>query len=257
MEIQGSVSVVTGASSGIGRSTALALARRGSTVLVTARRKDRLDDLVSFIRSRGGVAEAIPCDVTEPSRIADLARTALERFERCDILINNAGIPAGAPFLELSLDQMRLVIDTNLMGVVWGSRAFLPAMLKQGRGHILNVASLAGRHAVPGSALYSATKHAVVGFSESMNHETASRGVLVTAVNPGFVDTEGFPQKDLPDAIVMRPEKVARAICRAIERGRAPEISVPRSAGALDIFRTLAPGPYRWALDRAAGQRRR
>lgn len=250
MNIDGTVSVVTGASSGIGRATALALARRGSTVIVAARRKERLDDLVAFIGSRGGSAEAVACDVTEPSQIADLARTVLDRHGRCEIVVNNAGIPAGAPFMELSLDEMRRVVDTNLMGVIWGTRAFLPAMLGAGRGHVINVASIAGRHAVPGSGLYSATKHAVVAFSESLNHETAPQGVLITAVNPGLVDTEGFPQKDLPEALLIPVTKVATVIARTIEKGRAPQVTIPRSAGAIEIVRMVAPRPYRWASGR-------
>lgn len=251
MELQGTVAVVTGASSGIGRATALAFARRGSLVVAAARRQDRLDDLVAFIRGRGGAAEAQHCDVTRASEIAELARGVLDRHGRCDVLVNNAGIRAGVPFLDLSKDEVQALIDTNLMAVIWGTRAFLPTMLAAGSGHIVNVSSLAGRHAVPGAALYSATKHAVAAFSESMHHETAPRGVLVTSVNPGFVDTEGFPQGDLPDAIVMEATTVARAIARAVERGRAPQISVPRSAGVLEFGRVLMPGPYRWLVGRA------
>jgi short-subunit dehydrogenase len=245
MQLRGSVAVVTGASSGIGRATALALAREGAQVVVSARRKDRLDDLEREISSGNGRALAVPCDVTDPDEIRRLAAVVDGAFGRCDVLVNNAGIPAGGRFVDIDWKKIEDVIDTNLMSVLAASKAFLPGMLRRHRGHIINVASLAGRHAVPGSGVYSATKHAVVAFSESTNHETAPQGVLMTAVNPGLVDTEGFPQRDLPSPIVMDAERVAAAIVRVVRRGQAPVVSVPRWSGGLELVRMLAPRPYR------------
>ena len=122
-------------------------------------------------------------------------------------------------------------------------------MVVAGHGHVVNVASLAGRFAVPGAAVYSATKHAVVGLSESLHHEVSSRGVLVTAVNPGLVRTEGFPHADRRLG-VMRTERVARVIASVVEKGQAPEVSVPRFASVFQLGRVLTPGPYHWGLGR-------
>jgi short-subunit dehydrogenase len=124
-------------------------------------------------------------------------------------------------------------------------------MLRDGHGHIVNVASLAGRFAAPGTGVYSATKHAVVAFSESTNYDAEGRGVHVTAVNPGFIDTEGFPQDGLPSWMVMRVERVAEAIVKVVRDEIAPELSVPRWVSPLQAFRVLTPPLYRWGVRRA------
>lgn len=257
MDIRGTVAVVTGASSGIGRATAIALAQRGAHVVLAARRKDLLEELAEAINSKGGKATVAVCDVTRPEDIRELADLAENELGGCDILINNAGIPAGGPFENLTDERIEQMIATNVLSVIYATKAFLPGMRQSGRGHIVNVASIAGRHAVPGAAVYSATKHAVVAFSESINHETSKDGVHVTAICPAFVDTEGFPQKDLPDAIVMPMKLVTRAIVKVIERGRAPQVTVPRWAGTLEFFRVAIPVPYRWVAGRVLMQRRR
>jgi len=248
------VAVVTGASSGIGWSTAWGLARRGAIVVPTARRTERLEKLAAAIRERGGDAFPVECDVSEPASVERLKDVVLGRYARCDVLVNNAGIPGGGPFAEMPLDQIERVVRTNLMGVLYGTKAFLPSMLEAGRGHVVNVASLAGRFAVPGSSVYSATKHAVVAFSEALHYETSPRGVLVTTVNPGLVSTERFPHRDATRAggfrarAVMRPERIADVIVRVVEREIAPEISVPRGLAALQALRVLLPPVYRFAM---------
>jgi len=257
MDIRGSVAVITGASSGIGRATALALARRGAHVVVVARREGKLKELEAFIEANGGKATAVACDVTRPEDLRRLAALVKEGLGGCDILVNNAGIPAGASFEDLTYERVEEVVATNLTSVLLATKAFLPMMRKRRRGHVINISSLAGRHAVPGAAIYSATKHAVAAFSEAMNHETSVDGVLVTAICPGFVDTEGFPQNDLPGAIIIPMTVVTRAIVRAIERGRAPLITVPRWAGAFELFRVAVPGPYRWVAGRMLMPRHR
>jgi NAD(P)-dependent dehydrogenase (short-subunit alcohol dehydrogenase family) len=250
VDLAGTVSVVTGASAGIGRATALAFASLGSTVVVAARREDRLAGLVAEIESRGGRAVAMGCDVTEREQLEALAGRVGAELGGCDVLVNNAGIPGGGPFLELSVQQIERVVRTNYLGVVWGTRAFLPMMVRAGRGHVVNVASLAGRFAVPGSSVYSSAKHAVVAFSESLHFEVAPRGVLVTTVNPGLVRTEGFPHRDRRR--VMGPERVAATIVEAVERGKAPEVSVPRWLAAMQVVRLVAPPLYRFGLGQAA-----
>ena len=121
-------------------------------------------------------------------------------------------------------------------------------MLTRRHGHIVNVASLAGRFAPPGTAVYTSTKHGVVAFSESLNYDTEPQGVLVTSVNPGLVKTEGFPQTGVPRPFVMRASKVGEAIVRVVRDDIAPELSVPRWLALLQAFRVLTPPLYRWGV---------
>ncbi len=248
MDLSGAVVVVTGASAGIGEATALAFARRGSRVVLAARRAERLDDLVARIEAHGGRALAVPCDVGDPDRVAALPQVVHEAFGGCDVLVNNAGIPGGGEFADLSFEEIEQVVRVDLLGVLYGTRAFWPTMLAQRHGHIVNVASLAGRFATPGASVYTASKHAVVALSESLFYEGEPHGVLVTAVNPGFVATEGFPQDHLPRRLVMRPERVAEAIVRVVREGIAPELAVPRWIGPFEAFRVLTPPLYRWGV---------
>lgn len=248
MQLRGTVAVVTGASAGIGEATALALAREGSKVVLAARRLDRLEALAERIERDGGSAVAVHCDVTDPKQVGSLPAVVQEAYGGCDVLVNNAGVPGGGAFHELSYEQIEQVVRVNALGVMYGTRAFLPGMLKRGRGHVVNVASIAGRYAAPGAAVYTATKHAVIAFSESLYYDAKPRGVLVTAINPGFVSTEGFPQWHLPSRIVMKPERVADAIVKIVREGIAPEYTLPRWIGPLQAFRVLTPPLYRWGV---------
>jgi NAD(P)-dependent dehydrogenase (short-subunit alcohol dehydrogenase family) len=189
------------------------------------------------------------CDVTEREQLEALAGRVQAELGRCDVLVNNAGVPGGGPFLELSVEQIERVVRTNYLGVLYGTRAFLPMMLAAGRGHVVNVASLAGRFAVPGASVYSSTKHAVVAFSEALHFELAPRGVLVTTVNPGIVHTETFPHRGRR---AMRPERIAATILDVVERDAAPEVSVPRWLAAMQVVRLVAPPVYRFGLAQAA-----
>jgi short-subunit dehydrogenase len=251
MDLRGAVVVVTGASSGIGRSTALDFARHGATVVASARREDLLQELVAHIERRGGAALAVPCDVSEWSQVDDLRRRVQDAFGRCDVLVNNAGVPGGGPFAELSVQQIETVTGVNLMGVLYGTKAFLPMMLAQGRGHVVNVASVAGKYPIPGASVYSATKHAVVAFSESLDMTTKMDGVRVTVVNPVFADTEGFPAASRPGFLTVTPERVADTIVTIVRKGIAPEYSIPRWVAAFQAFHVLTPPLYRWAVGRA------
>jgi NADP-dependent 3-hydroxy acid dehydrogenase YdfG len=257
MQLKGAVAVVTGASSGIGEATAVALAQRGAKVVLAARRSDRLDELAERIERAGGKALAVRCDVGEAEALRKLRAVTEEAYGPSDILLNNAGVPGGGEFAKLTYEQIQNIVQVNLTGVLFGTRAFLPGMLARGHGHIVNMASIAGRFAAPGAAVYSATKHGVVAFSESLNYETEGSHVLITAVNPALVATEGFPQWHLPRAVVMKPERVAEAVVRVIVEGIAPEYAVPRWLSPLQSFRVLTPPLYRWGMRRvrAAGLR--
>ncbi len=248
MQLRGSVAVVAGASSGIGEATALALAKAGAKVVLVARRLDRLEELAETIEQRGGVALAVKCDVTDPERVSALPSVVEEAFGPCDVLVNSAGVPGGGSLIDLSYEQIEKVVRVNLLGVMFGTRAFLPGMQARRRGHIVNVASLAGRFAPPGAAIYSATKHGVVAFSESLHYEALDHGVRITSVNPGLVSTEGFPQDHVPPRLVMKVERVADAIVKAVREGAGPEVSVPRWIAPLQAFRVITPPLYRWGV---------
>ena len=252
MELNGAVAVVTGASSGFGELTARLLAREGASVVLAARRVERLEALAGEIEGRGGRALAVKCDIIEVADLQALRDRVDEAFGRCDVLINNAGIPGGGRFEEVSLEQIERVIRVNLLGVMLCTKVFLPMMLERPRGHIVNVGSVAGRYATPGASVYTASKHGVVAFSEALYYELAPRGILVTSVNPGFAATEGFPQGRLPSAIVMPAKRVARAIVDVVRKGKAPEVTVPRALGPWQAFRILTPPLYRWGVRQAS-----
>ena len=248
MQLKGSVAVVTGASAGIGEATAVALAQHGAKVVLAARRLDRLESMAERITRGGGTALAVPCDVTDHRELQTLRSVVQEAFGPADVLVNNAGIPGGGDLAELDYDQIRRVVEVNVLGVMFGTRAFLPGMLARGHGHVVNVASLAGRFAAPGASVYTATKHAVVAFSESMNITTARKGVFVTAVNPGFVPTEGFTGGG-PRVLRVTLDQVSAAIVQAVRDETAPVVDVPRWAG----WARLVPGPlYRMVAGIAA-----
>ncbi len=248
MQLKGAVAVVTGASSGIGEAVAVALAQRGAKVVLAARRKERLDVLADRIERAGGTALAVRCDVTDRERLTALPAVVEEAFGRCDVLVNNAGVPGGGVFAKLTYEQIEDIIKVNVLGVMNGTRAFLPGMLQRGHGHVVNVASLAGRFATPGAAVYGASKHAVVAFSESLFYEVEHQGVLVTAVNPGFVRTEGFPLVGMDPRMILTLDKVAGAVVRVVRKDIAPELSVPRYISPLQAFRVLTPPLYRWGV---------
>ncbi len=224
-------------------------------MVLAARRIERLEDLAARIEERGGEALAVRCDVADPGDVRMLASVVEETHGRCDALINNAGIPGGGPFADTSFEQIERVVRVNELGVLWTTKAFLPIMLRRGSGHVVNVASLAGRFATPGASVYSATKHAVVAFSESLYYELAPRGILVTAVNPGPVPTEGFPQTGIRSRLLTPVPRVADLIVDVLRRGRAPEVSLPRWVSPLQVFRVLTPGPYRWGVRTVTSRR--
>lgn len=247
MRLPGAVVVVTGASSGFGELTARRVARAGSRVVLAARRLERLEAVAGEIERSGGSATAVACDVGDRDQIHSLHDAVADRFGRCDVLVNNAGIPGGGRFEELSEEQIDRVMTVNALAVMRCTKAFLPMMLDRGRGHVVNMGSLAGRFATPGASVYTASKHAVVAFSHALHHELAERGVLVTAVNPGLSRTGGFAGRG-PWPLRVRPERVARVIVDAVRRDRAPEIDVPRGIGLFEAFRVLTPPLYHWGI---------
>ena len=223
------VAVITGASSGIGEATARILAAQGWLCVVVARRTDLLDALAKEL---GGEAEA--CDIGDRSAVEALAARVLERHPTIHLLVNNAGIPARSTFPAVDLDLAEEVARVNYLGGVWMTRSLLPGLRSAaaaGRGHIVNVVSIAGAVAFAPSGAYTASKHAQLAFSRSLQASLRGSGIDVRTILPGYVQTEGFPQTALLEHrvlrhIVVQPELVAETIARAVERG-GREIVVP------------------------------
>lgn len=189
--LAGQVAVVTGASSGIGAAVARSLAGAGAAVVLGARRGDRLKALAAEIEGDGGRAAWLATDVTRRTDLEALAGLARDRFGGIHVLVNNAGVMPLSPVAELRVEDWERMVDVNVKGVLYGIAAVLPTMLEQGRGHIVNVGSVAGRRPFPGGSVYSATKFAVRSLSWGMQLElSAARGIRITDVQPGVVDTE-------------------------------------------------------------------
>ncbi len=188
--LQGQVALVTGASSGIGEATALALAAEGAKVALAARRVDRLEGLARRIAESGGEALALACDVADAEQVGRTVQAVQEKWGRLDILVNNAGISVLGPILGADTEEWRRVFDINVLGLMYATHAALPLMKEQGGGHVINMSSLLGRIAVAGSGVYAATKWAVGAFSEALRQEAVAYKVRVTIIEPGLTDTE-------------------------------------------------------------------
>jgi NADP-dependent 3-hydroxy acid dehydrogenase YdfG len=189
-ELSGKAVAITGASSGIGEATALTLAKAGASVALGARRKDRIDEVAARIEDEGGTAVALEVDVSDEEAARGFVTAAHERFGRLDTLVNNAGVMLLGPVEQADSGDWRTMINVNLLGVLYCTHAALPIMLGQESGDIVNISSVAGRFARAGNAVYAATKFGVGAFSEGLRNEVTERGVRVTLIEPGFVDTE-------------------------------------------------------------------
>ena len=234
------VAVVTGASSGIGAAIARALAARGDLCVLLARREDRLRALAEEL---GGEYEL--CDVADREAVERAAAAVRERHPRIGVLVCNAGIPGRYGFLDIEPERLVRLVETNYLGGVWCLRAFLPALEAAGGADVVNVVSVAGGVAFPPSGPYSASKHAQLAFSRATAAELRPRGIRVHTVNPGFVETEGFPQRralasPFMRRMVIEPEDVARHVMRSLERGRG-ETYVPAWYRLFPLLQDLAP----------------
>ena len=194
-DIDGRVVVITGASSGLGEAAARHLSGLGASVVLGARRVDRLRSLSDELTGRGGKALALATDVTVCDQVKRLADAAVEKYGRVDVMINNAGLMPQSLLERLKIDEWDRMIDVNIKGVLYGIAAALPHMKQQKAGHIVNVSSVAGHKVRPGGTVYSATKHAVRVISEGLRQEVKPYNIRTTVVSPGAVDTE------LPDTI--------------------------------------------------------
>jgi NAD(P)-dependent dehydrogenase (short-subunit alcohol dehydrogenase family) len=188
-EFQDKIAIVTGGGSGIGRSICTYLAERGAHVVAADRNPEAAAGTVALIRSTGGSAETQRVDVSDPGEVESLIHGAASRYGRIDYLFNNAGIGVNGEFQDLTMEHLQSVMQVNFWGTIYGCRSVYPIMQKQGFGHIVNTASLAGL--IPGglTSIYSASKHAVVGFSLTLRAEARQYGVKVSTLCPGYMRT--------------------------------------------------------------------
>ena len=243
------VIAITGASAGIGRATALRLARDGAAVAICARRADRLDAVATEIAAAGGQALAIAADVTRAVEMDAFVARTVERFGRLDVMMCNAGFGIAGAIDEIAPDQMHKLMDINYNGTYHATRAALPVFRRQGSGHVIVVSSIVGKRGVPYMGAYSATKFAQVGLAECLRSELLGSGIHVSVVFPVSTETEFFEvmSRETGAAVTrahgptQHVDRVAQAIARAIERP-APEIYPHAPSRALVILNALAPG---------------
>lgn len=189
--MQNQVVVITGASSGIGFATALAVAKAGAKVAVGARRVEKLEQLKKEIEKIGGECITVSCDVTKRSDCENLINAAIKKWNKVDVLVNNAGLMPLSFVKNLKMDEWEQMIDVNVKGVMYCTAAAIPHMIKQNSGHIVNISSIAGRVVFPAGSVYCATKFAVWAFSEGLRQELSVRNnIRITTIEPGIVDTE-------------------------------------------------------------------
>ncbi len=188
--LDGRVALVTGASSGIGEATARALAAAGAAVAIGARRADRLKELATGIEGAGGTVLTLDLDVTDEESTAQAVRRTVDELGRLDIVVNAAGLMLLGPIVDADTEDWRRMISTNVLGLMYLTHEAIPHLVAQGSGDVVNISSVAGRTAKAGSGVYNASKWAVNAFSESLRQEVTAKGVRITLIEPGAVDTE-------------------------------------------------------------------
>jgi short-subunit dehydrogenase len=251
MRINDRVALVTGASSGIGRATAIRLSQRGARVILHGRDERALAELAESV---DGVV--VPGELAQPEQVDRIAEEAARAYGRIDILVNNAGAGWAGPFREMSGDDLDRLVAVNLTAPMRLTRAVLPGMLERGSGYLMFVTSIAGRTGVAGEAVYSATKSGVDAFAESLRFELRTTGIGVGVLVPGVVDTRFFDRRGRPyqreRPRPLPPGPVADALVRAVETGRA-EAYAPRWLRLPVAVRGALPGVYRGLAGRFGG----
>lgn len=241
------VAIVTGASSGIGKATAEALAQDGTTVVLAARRADELEALADRIESAGGHALVVPTDVTDDDDLVSLVETVTDEFGRIDVLVNGAGFGLYGSVEEVSLDDARYQFEVNLFGLARLTQLVVPVMRERGRGTIVNVSSMGGKIWTPLGAWYHATKHALEALSDCLRYELAPHGIDVVIVEPGSIDTEwgeimveGLLERSGSGPYAGMASDVADAMRETEGTGSDPEVVAEAIMKAVDSRRPRA-----------------
>ncbi len=247
--LAGAVVAVTGASSGIGRETALLFAREGARVAIGARRLDRLESLAETIRATGGEVLVMRLDVASEVEVRGFVAAVLERFGRLDVLVNNAGYGVHGRVEDTSSEAYERLMKVNYLGTVYGCRAAVPVMRRQGNGVIINVSSIVGKRALPGGGAYAATKAAQVSLTEALRVELKGSGVEACSVHPIGTDTEfaEVAAREAPEARngPLGPRQSAHAVAESIvacARRPRPEVYPYRPSRLIPVLNALAPG---------------
>ena len=246
MNFKNKVVVITGASSGIGEASAIKFAKKNANVVLVARRKEKLLQVQKKISKYTDSTLICQCDVSNKLQVKEMSDAVLDRFGRIDVLVNNAGFVIYGKVNELSTEEIIAQMETNYFGMVFCTKAFLPQMLEQHSGHIVNVASVGASFGVPGIASYCATKFAMLGFSEGLRHELAGTGVGLTVVSPIMVRTPLFDHPSFDNfskfstGVSLSSETVAKTIIKASNSSRL-EIVVPSVARAGIWFKQTFP----------------
>ena len=246
MELRGTIAIVTGASRGLGVHIAEALARKGARLALAARSADALEKTAREIGKLGATAIAVPTDVTKRSDLRALVKRTTDELGPPDVLINNAGVENLSTFHEMPLDDIDRLIKTNVVALEVLTRLVVPGMIERKRGHVVNIASLAGKTAAPFNTVYSSSKHAVVGFSWSLREELKPHGVGVSVVCPTYVSDSGMfaaAKTGDPPKISnsVTPQQVVEATITCIERNRAEIVVAPGLSKYVDVFHALSP----------------
>ena len=231
MELKNKVVVITGASSGIGAASAKKFAEKGAKIVLVGRKNEKLLDMEKKLSKFNISTLVCKCDVSEKSQVKKMSEQVLNKFSKIDILVNNAGFAIYGKVSDLSIEEIEAQTATNYLGMVYCVKNFLPKMLEQNSGHIVNVASVAASFGLPGIASYCASKFAMLGFSEGLKHELQNTGVRVTVVSPIMVRTNFFDHPSFETLPKYSPtslsaEKVAKAVIKAANSSRL-EIIVP------------------------------
>ena len=246
MDFKNKIVVITGASSGIGRESAIEFAKKGAKLVLVARRKQKLDKLKEDLQKFNTEVLTCECDVSDKFQVSKMSDMVLENFGSIDILVNNAGFAIYGSVSDLSIEEIESQMATNYFGMIYCTKNFLPTMLEKNSGHIVNVASVAASFGLPGIASYCASKFAMLGFSEGLKHELAGTDIGVTVVSPIMVRTDFFEHPSFTNMPKYSPmslssKTVAKAIIRAANSSRL-EIIVPSPVrGAVWIKHTF---PY-------------
>ena len=231
VDFKNKVVLITGASSGIGKQTAIEFAKSGSSIILVARRKNKLEQVENELKKFNVNTLVCVCDVSKKDQVVEMSKIVIAKFTSVDILVNNAGFAIYGSIFDLSIDEIESQMETNYFGMVYCTKNFLPLMLKKKSGHIVNVASVAASFGLPGIASYCASKFAMLGFSEGLKHELAGTGVGVTVVSPIMVETDFFNHPSFEKIPKYSPtslnsKTVAKAILKAANSSRL-EIITP------------------------------